>query len=124
MSNRFASNKRAIAYCDVCGFQYKLRELKDLVVKGKNTNIKACIECWNEDHPQLRLGELPVNDPQALRDPRPDQSLGDSGNTSSRDIQWGWNPVGSGNSPYNLTPSNLQAVGSVGQVTVTTTQEQ
>ena len=121
MANRFASGKRAIAYCDVCGFQYKLRELKDLVVKGKNTNIKACIECWNEDHPQLRLGELPVNDPQALRDPRPDQSLGDSGNTSSRDIQWGWNPVGSGNSPYNLTPSNLQAVGSVGQVTVTTT---
>ena len=119
MANRFASGKRAIAYCDVCGFQYKLRELKDLVVKGKNTHINACIECWNGDHPQLKLGEFPVDDPQALRDPRPDQSLGDSGNTSSRDIQWGWNPVGGGNDPYNLTPNILVMTSSVGQVTVT-----
>jgi hypothetical protein len=120
MGTRFASDKRAIAYCDVCGFQHKLRTLRDLIVKGKNTNIKACQECWNADQPQLRLGEFPVDDPQALRDPRPDQSLGDSGNTSSRDIQWGWNPVGGGNNPYDLTPNNLRAVGSVGQVTVTT----
>jgi hypothetical protein len=121
MSNRFASNKIAIADCDICGFQYKLRDLKDLIVKGTNTNLKACIECWNVDHPQLKLGEFPVDDPQAIRDPRPDRSLGESGASSSRDIYWGWNPVGGGNSPYNLTPSNLQAVGSVGQVTVTTT---
>jgi len=72
MSSRFASNKIAIAECDVCGFQYKLRELKNLVVKGKDTNLKACHECWNPDHPQLKLGEFPVNDPQAIRDPRPD----------------------------------------------------
>ena len=69
MGARFASNKRAIAYCDVCGFQYKLKDLKGLVVKGVNTNIKACTECWNPDHPQLKLGEFPVDDPQALRDP-------------------------------------------------------
>jgi hypothetical protein len=40
--------------------------------KGRDTNIKACSECWDGDHPQLKLGEFPVNDPQALRDPRPD----------------------------------------------------
>ena len=49
MSNRFASNKIAIAECDVCGFQYKLRELRNLVVKGRDTNLKACIECWDPD---------------------------------------------------------------------------
>ena len=72
MSNRFASAKIAIAECDICGFQYKLRELKNVIRKGQDTNLKACPECWNPDHPQLKLGEFPVNDPQAIRDPRPD----------------------------------------------------
>jgi hypothetical protein len=74
MGQRFASNKRAIALCDVCGFQYKLRELRNLIVKGRDTNVKACPECWDPDHPQLHLGEYPVDDPQALRDPRPDNA--------------------------------------------------
>ena len=121
MSNRFASARIAIAMCDVCGFEFKLKTLKDLVVKGRNTNIMACPECWNPDHPQLKLGEFPVSDPQAIRDPRPDSSLGESGDYSSRDIQWGWNPVGGGNNPYTLTPNNLVASGILGTVTVTTT---
>lgn len=74
MGQRFASNKRAIALCDVCGFQYKLKELRNLIVKGRDTNVKACQECWDPDHPQLHLGEYPVDDPQALRDPRPDNA--------------------------------------------------
>ena len=72
MSNRYASGKKALAICDVCGFQYKLRELKSLIVKGRDTNVKACPECWNPDHPQLHLGEYLVDDPQAIRNPRPD----------------------------------------------------
>ena len=72
MSNRFASGKKAIAECDVCGFRYKLRELKDVYVKGRNTHVKACPQCWDPDHPQLKLGMFPVDDPQAIRDPRPD----------------------------------------------------
>jgi hypothetical protein len=56
----------------VCGFRYRLRELQPLIIKGKNTNILACTECWNPDHPQLHLGEYPVSDPQAIRNPRPD----------------------------------------------------
>ena len=85
--------------CDVCGFQFKLKTLKDLVVKGRNTNIKACQECWNPDQPQLKLGEFPVNDPQAIRDPRPDRSLGVSGEYSSRDIQWGFGSPQNTNNP-------------------------
>jgi hypothetical protein len=120
MGNRFASDRIAIALCDVCGFQYKLKQLKDLVVKGRNTDIKACPECWNPDQPQLKLGEFPVEDPQAIRNPRPDRSLGEAGDYSSRNIQWGWYPVGGGDDPFNLTPNNLVASGLLGTVTVTT----
>lgn len=74
MTDRFASGKKALAECDVCGFRYKLRELQALIIKGKNTNIMACPECWDPDHPQLHLGEFPVSDPQAIRNPRPDFS--------------------------------------------------
>ena len=124
MSNRFASARKAIAMCDVCGFEYKLKELKNLVTKGRNTNIKACPECWNPDQPQLKLGEFPVDDPQAIRDPRPDTSLGASGSYSSRGIQWGWNPIGGGNDPFGLAPNTLVGNGLIGIVTVTTAQEQ
>jgi hypothetical protein len=72
MSNRFASGRIAIAECDVCGFRYKLRQLKFVMVDGKPTGIKACPECWDPEQPQDRLGQFPVNDPQAIRDPRPD----------------------------------------------------
>lgn len=116
---RYASAKNAIAECDICGFRYKLKELKNLIVKGRDTNIKACPECWNTSQPQLRLGEFPVDDPQAIRDPRPDFA----GLESSRDIQWGWAPVGNGNrnDPFGLTENDLIGTTSVGSVTVTTT---
>lgn len=75
MSSKFASGKYAIAFCDVCGFRAKLKELRPLVIKTKTTNILACRECWNPDHPQLLLGLYPVNDPQALRNPRRDTTF-------------------------------------------------
>ena len=70
--SRFASGRKSLAICDICGFQYKLRELRDLIVEGRNSNLMACPECWNPDQPQLSLGSFPVNDPQAIRNPRPD----------------------------------------------------
>ena len=69
---RYAVGKKAIGECDVCGFQYKLRELKSLIRKSVDTNIKACPECWEEDHPQLHIGDVRVIDAQAVRNPRPD----------------------------------------------------
>tara|TARA_R100000426_G_scaffold12926_2_gene12797 strand:- start:773 stop:955 length:183 start_codon:yes stop_codon:yes gene_type:complete len=59
---------------------------------------------------------FPVRDPQAIRDPRPDFA----GYTSSRNYQWGWNPVGNGKNNYNLQNNVLEATASVGSVTVTT----
>jgi hypothetical protein len=127
MGNRFASNRIAIAICDRCGFQFRLRELRTLVIKTKQVNLLVCNECWEPDQPQLQLGMYPVDDPQALRNPRKDNTYLQSGQTStgsigegSRNIQWGWAPVGGARFfDTALTPNNLLAVGQVGTVTVT-----
>lgn len=129
MGNRFASGKIAIAICDRCGFRFKLRDLRTLIVKTKPVNVLVCRECWDPDHPQLQLGMYPVDDPQALRNPRRDTTYVTAGVNSvgsltggSRDIQWGWNPVGGASSfDAGLTPNYLVAITSVGTVTVTTT---
>jgi hypothetical protein len=142
MGNKFASGKNAIAMCDRCGFQYKLKQLKGLIIKTKNVNILVCPSCWEPDQPQLQLGMYPVDDPQALRNPRKDTSYLQGGltglqltatNTSSvnsdgtqsggsRIIQWGWNPVGGSRANDDgLTPNNLVLGISLGTVTVATT---
>ena len=125
MPSRFASAKNSIAECDRCGFRFKLTQLKNLVIKTKNVSIKVCPECWEPDQPQLQLGLYPVNDPQAVREPRPDLSYYEPGNNGaggSRVIQWGWNPVGGARADDNgLTPNYLVAAGAVGTVTVVTT---
>lgn len=122
MPNQFASSKNAIAICDRCGFRYKLRQLKALIVKRKNTNILVCPTCWEPDQPQLLLGETPVNDPQALRNPRPDITYEVAGDNTggSREIQWGWAPVG-GSRDGGLTPNVLNLTLSLGTITIVTT---
>lgn len=78
MSGDFASNKRAHAYCDRCGFRSPLKDLKKLVINDRVTAIKVCPTCWEPDHPQLRVGRIDTRDPQALREPRPDPDLASS----------------------------------------------
>lgn len=138
MGNRFASGKRSIAMCDRCGQQFKLKRLKEEVIKTKRYNLLVCEECWDPDHPQLQLGMYPVDDPQAVRNPRRDSTYVTAGTNSleinianpeqgfptggSRDIQWGWNPVGGGRAnDVGLTPNYLVATTSVGTVTITVT---
>jgi hypothetical protein len=140
MPNKYSSGKFSIAECDRCGQRYKLKELRKLVVKQQIKNIKVCPSCWDPDQPQLSLGLYPVDDPQAVREPRPDISYQVSGSSGlqlngsndnteegvgfpeggSRIFQWGWNPVG-GARDDGLTPNNLAPEGQVGSVTVTTT---
>jgi len=66
-------------------------------------------------------GMYPVEDPQALRNPRTDKSRAfTGGDYSSRGIQWGWNPVGGSRSfDATLTPNSLALQADVGIVTVT-----
>jgi len=127
MANRFSSGKNSIAECDRCGFRFKLTVLRKEVVKTKTYNLLVCPACWDPDQPQLQLGMYPVDDPQAVRNPRNDSTYYTAGaNTAgnptggSRDIQWGWNPVGgSSNFDAVLTPNYLVATTNVGTVTVT-----
>lgn len=143
MPSKYSSAKNSIAQCDRCGFRYKLKQLKRLVIKTKNVNILVCPECWEPDQPQLSLGLYPVNDPQAVRNPRSDSnSYYQSGLDGiqveagtgvsplqtgvplmgSRVIQWGWNPVGGARADAaGLTPNDLAPNMYLGEVTVTTT---
>jgi len=142
MGNRFASGKNSIAECDRCGFRFKLTTLRKEVVKTKVYDLKVCPQCWDPDQPQLQLGMYPVDDPQGVRDPRPDISYKVSGRTGlqivltnssaadaqgilsggSRVFQWGWTPVG-GSEFFDaaLTPNNLVLGVQLGIVTVATT---
>jgi hypothetical protein len=135
MPSKYSSGKHSIAECDRCGFRYKLKELRKLTIKTKQVSIKVCQTCWEPDQPQLSLGLYPVNDPQAVREPRPDVSYRQAGYTGlqltndtdfgdpsggSRVFQWGWAPVGgaSGNDA-GLTPNALAPISVVGSVTIT-----
>jgi len=138
MPNQYASGKWAIAECDRCGFRYMLKELRTEVVKTKPFKIKVCRSCWNPDQPQLQLGMYPVNDPQAVREPRPDVSYWQSGTNGlqinltgigpnglgnpdmgSRIFQWGWQPVGGSRLFDNgLTPNDLIGKTQLGTVSV------
>jgi len=129
MPTKYASGKWAIAECDRCAQRYKLHELRTEIIKTHPYKIKVCKPCWDPDHPQLQLGLYPVNDPQAVREPRPDTSYSASGvgtdgysMDGSRQFQWGWAPVG-GASSFDavLTRNDLMAITYVGTVTVTTT---
>ena len=129
MANRFSSGKNSIAECDRCGFRFKLTVLRKEVVKTKTYNLLVCPSCWDPDQPQLQLGMYPVDDPQGVRDPRPDVSYQVSGlladgylGGGSRIFQWGWNPVGGASSfDAALTPNNLALTVSIGTVTIATT---
>ena len=129
MGNRFSSGKNSIAECDRCGQRFKLTALKRETVKTKVREILVCSVCWDPDQPQLMLGMYPVDDPQAVRNPRPDRSYVASGvltngyqGEGSRNIQWGWNPVGGARFFDDaLTPNYLALGVIIGTVTVTTT---
>jgi hypothetical protein len=129
MPSKFASGKFAIAQCDRCNFRFKLKQLRNLIIKTKNVNILVCPECWDPDQPQLSLGLYPVNDPQAVRNPRPDNSYIVSGldvegdpSGGSRIFEWGWNPVGGSKGfDASLTPNSLIVQVQLGTVSVAVT---
>lgn len=101
MSQAFANGKIAWGLCDRCGQRHYLKELTFQVVNQVPTGIRVCSSCNDIDHPQLQLGKFPINDPIALRAPRPDI---DPGRSLS-----GWNPVGNSATTMN---------GNVGSVAV------
>ena len=115
--SKYASGKWALGICDRSGFTYKLKELLPEVQDGKDTGLRVHRSMLDPDQPQLWLGRVNKDDPQALRNSRPDQKL-----VVARDIVWNWAPVGDRNSLSFLngcsTQSSTEGTGEVGTVTV------
>jgi len=129
MGNKFASGRNSIAECDRCGQRFKLVELRKEIQKQRLYDLMVCNVCWDPDQPQLMLGTFPVDDPQGVRNPRPDLSYQVSGlladgyqGGGSRVFQWGWNPVGGSQAnDAGLTPNALAMAVEIGTVTVSVT---
>jgi hypothetical protein len=101
----YAQGKRAYGICDRTGMRYKLSDLVWEFKNNQRTGLRVGRDVADPDHPQNFLGRVRINDPQSLRDPRPDQNK-----PEARGF-FGWRPVGH--------PS-VHLVGAVGTVAVTT----
>tara|TARA_R100000988_G_C3903013_1_gene118410 strand:+ start:56 stop:382 length:327 start_codon:yes stop_codon:yes gene_type:complete len=106
---KYASGKYAYGISDRSGFRYKLNDMR----KEWNGLLVGPDE-FEPKQPQLGPFRK-VTDPQALRNPRPEQNL-----KEQRNIQYGFNPVGF-HGDETLTPNALTITGGVGTVTVVTT---
>jgi len=97
----YASGKYAKAMCDRCGFEYEYTQLK------KEWNgLKTCPTCFEPKHPQLEP-LLNFLEPEALRDPRPDN-----------DKEVGLGKVVTTSDPIGKTISSFQMASSVGTLSV------
>lgn len=74
----FAAGKYAFGYCDRTGFRYAKKDLVPQIENQRPTGLLVGKDVLDEDQPQLQLGKIRMDDPQALRNPRPDQSLDES----------------------------------------------
>lgn len=71
----YVRGRRVPGLCDRCGFRYLLKDLKSETIAGVSNTLLVCQTCWDADHPQNFLGKIKVNDPQTVRDPRPDNEV-------------------------------------------------
>lgn len=103
----YASGKNAYGISDRSGRRYRLREMR-----LEWTGSLVGPDEFEPKHPQL-FPPKAFPDPQALRNPRPEQNL-----DSERAIQTGYNPVGFRDIPGITPRNNLVAEGGVGSVTI------
>lgn len=83
----YARGKYAFGFCDKTGFRYPLADLVPEFKNGAKTGFLVGRDVVDPDQPQNFLGRVKINDPQSLRDPRPDAAL-----AVSRGL-FGFNPV-------------------------------
>ena len=84
----YAKAKYAFGFCDKTGFRYPLKDLVPEYNNGVKTGFLVGRDVVDPDQPQNFLGRIKINDPQSLRNPRPDRSL-----EESRAL-YGFDPVG------------------------------
>ena len=105
----YAAGNKAWGISDRSGFRYRLKDMKK-----EWTGSLVGPDEFEPKQPQLFPPRVSP-DPQALKNPRPEPNL-----VEERSIQYGWNPVGGSTSNGINPPNNLEATGTVGEVTVTT----
>jgi len=124
----YAKAKHAFGFCDKTGFRYPLKDLVPEYNNGVKTGFLVGRDVVDPDQPQNFLGRIKINDPQSLRNPRPDRSL-----IESRAL-YGFDPVGSQGTlmtsfvgRVSVTTTEVEAItgvsatGAVGSVTVSVT---
>ena len=120
MAKAHAAGKLAFGFCDRCGFRYDLSDLRQETINQVLVNIKTCPKCWDEDHPQYRVGRRSYHDPQALLNPRPDTSQDESRYGTSIRYEFdsnidGWSAVAGGTVTLLSTKEvNLVSIGLTG----------
>jgi hypothetical protein len=110
----YAIATKALGECDRCGFTYKLKELRYEIENSIRNGLRVCKECFDQDQPQLKIGEVNTSDPQALYDPRVDKGKIES------TTYYSWNPIGGGVDAFGSSTMGLKMTGSVGELTVST----
>ena len=68
-----ATGKYAFGICDRTGFRYPINELVYEFDKGKRKGLRVGRDVADRDHPQNFIGRIKTDDPQSLRDARPDR---------------------------------------------------
>jgi len=111
----YARATKALGQCDRCDFTFKLNLLKYEIEDSKRNGFRVCTECFDTDHPQLKLGEINSSDPQTLFNARPD-----AGEVSSTSY-YSFNPVGGGMFEFGSSTMGLNIKGDIGTVKVSTT---
>jgi len=111
----YAKGKYALGVCDRTGFVYKLKDLRNQVVDQRRTGLMVGKDVLDKDQPQYQIGRLNINDPQGLRNARPQKDLELTRGTHA------WNPIGGWNSAYGASYlNNMVMRGHVGKLKITT----
>ena len=69
-----ATGKYAFGICDRTGFRYPINELVYEFNNGKRTGLRVGKDVADRDHPQNFVGRIKTDDPQSLKDARPDRT--------------------------------------------------
>ena len=68
-----AVGKHAFGICDRTGFRYPVKELVFEFSNGKRTGLRVGKDVADKDHPQNFVGRIKTDDPQSIKDARPDR---------------------------------------------------
>jgi len=71
----YAKGKHAFGFCDRTGFRYPIHQLVVEIQNCIPTGFRVGYDVVDPDQPQNFLGRVKINDPQSLRNPRPERKI-------------------------------------------------